>query len=73
MVHSKGAYQEGPIGGRISAAFEQLSSFLTKGLVQLLVVLLTLLLLGFGVYGLINLRMEFRPEWLGDPEAESMN
>ena len=35
-----------------------------------MVVLLTLLLLGLGVYGLINLQKEFRPEWLVDPQAE---
>ena len=34
---------------------------------------LTLLLLGLGVYGLTNLRMEFRPEWLVDPQAEGKN
>ena len=38
-----------------------------------MVVLLTLLLLGLGVYGLNNLRMEFRPEWLVDPQAEGKN
>ncbi len=35
------------------------------------VVASTLGLLACGTYGLINLRMEFRPEWLMDPKSES--
>ena len=59
--------------GRLSMIFELLGKFLARTSVQLLVMLFTFVLLVFGAYGTINLRMEFRPEWLVDPEAESMN
>ena len=53
--------------------FEHIGKLLARTSVQLLVMLLTLVLLILGAYGTSNLRMEFRPEWLVDPEAESMN
>jgi hypothetical protein len=39
--------------------------------VKVLVLVVTALLLSCGLYGLISLRMEFRPEWLMDPKSES--
>eukprot|EP00090_Calanus_glacialis_P022071 TRINITY_DN34049_c0_g1_i2.p1 TRINITY_DN34049_c0_g1~~TRINITY_DN34049_c0_g1_i2.p1 ORF type:complete len:564 (-),score=121.57 TRINITY_DN34049_c0_g1_i2:171-1631(-) len=70
LVHRETASNDYQSVGRTAAAFELLSKCIIKPAVQIVVVLLTLLLLGLGVYGLNNLRMEFRPEWLVDPQAE---
>jgi hypothetical protein len=51
--------------------FQRLSSQLVVPWMKVAVVASTLALLAFGTYGLINLRMEFRPEWLMDPKSES--
>jgi hypothetical protein len=51
--------------------FQRLSSQLVVPWMKVAVVASTLGLLAFGTYGLINLRMEFRPEWLMDPKSES--
>ena len=59
-------------GGRLSAMFELLAQFLTETPIQLLVMLVTIIFLALGIYGTINLRKEFRPEWLVDPDAEGM-
>jgi hypothetical protein len=51
--------------------FHNLSCLLVIPWVKVLVLVVTALLLSCGLYGLISLRMEFRPEWLMDPKSES--
>lgn len=53
--------------------FEFLSVKLILVPVKLLVILITSIILGFGLYGLTLLKMEFRPEWMLDPETECRN
>ena len=38
--------------------------------VKVTVVITCLTLLSIGVYGMTRLKMEFRPEWMLDPESE---
>lgn len=56
--------------GLTARLFEFLSVKLILVPVKLLVILITSIILGFGLYGLTLLKMEFRPEWMLDPETE---
>ena len=56
-----------PISMRAFEVFtNQLQSLHTK----IAIILITFALFGFGLHGLLHLRMEFRPEWLIDPDSE---
>ena len=50
--------------------FEWLGRSIITYPVKILVILTTATLLGFGVFGITLLKMEFRPEWMLDPETE---
>ena len=56
-----------------SKLFKGLAETITKGPVKCLVAASTVLLLIIGAFGLKQLKMEFRPEWLMDPGAEGRN
>ena len=50
--------------------FEWLSRMIVQLPVKLVVMLLTMIMLVSGILGISRLRMEFRPEWMLDPETE---
>ena len=50
--------------------FGWISEQLMKLPVKVTVVITCLTLLSLGVYGMTRLKMEFRPEWMLDPESE---
>ena len=51
--------------------FGVLGRVLMNRYVKLLVLCSTLAVLSLGVLGLLRLRMEFKPEWLMNPQSES--
>ena len=53
-----------------SSMFRWVSQTLVMVPVKILVVLVTLTCLAGGIYGTLYLRMEFKPEWLMDPNSE---
>ena len=50
--------------------FSGLSRLLVTIPVKIIVTLVTLGCLAGGIYGTLHLRMEFKPEWLMDPNSE---
>ena len=56
--------------GRTTRLFTVLAEWLISGPVKLGVIFSTAALLVIGVYGMAQLKMEFRPEWMLDPAAE---
>ena len=50
--------------------FEKLSNAQTKPPFKVFTLILTSGLLGVGIYGMSLLNVEFRPEWMLDPETE---
>ena len=50
--------------------FDVVAKVLVKGPMKTLVGAITIALLIVGAYGMNQLKMEFRPEWLMDPAAE---
>ena len=50
--------------------FSVVAEYLVSGPAKLGVLLSTAVLLVIGVYGMAQLKMEFRPEWMLDPAAE---
>ena len=51
-------------------AFEVFTNQLQSLHTKIAIILITFALFGFGLHGLLHLRMEFRPEWLIDPDSE---
>ena len=56
--------------GVISRLFGWISEKLILWPIKVLVLLTCLSLLGLGVFGISQLKVEFRPEWMLDPESE---
>ena len=56
--------------GVLSRLFAWISDKLILWPVKVLVLLTCLSLLSLGVYGITQLKVEFRPEWMLDPESE---
>ena len=56
--------------GVLSRLFAWISDKLILLPVKVLVLLTCLSLLSVGVYGITQLKVEFRPEWMLDPESE---
>ena len=50
--------------------FSGLSRLMVTVPVKIIVTLVTLGCLAGGIYGTLHLRMEFKPEWLMDPNSE---
>ena len=53
-----------------SPAFRLLAQVLVRTPAKICVVLVTLSCLAGGIYGTLHLNMEFKPEWLMDPNSE---
>lgn len=73
ITHSKSAdgdEQEIRQPGRTTKIFKVLASKLISVSAKTGVILFTGILLVIGVYGMAHLKMEFRPEWMLDPDAE---
>ena len=73
IVHSSTSHVSS--GSHVSASvWTSLFRFVSKILVtipaKIIVVLVTLSCLAGGIYGTMYLRMEFKPEWLMDPNSE---
>eukprot|EP00092_Neocalanus_flemingeri_P040503 GFUD01044108.1.p1 GENE.GFUD01044108.1~~GFUD01044108.1.p1 ORF type:complete len:1044 (-),score=198.42 GFUD01044108.1:97-3228(-) len=76
FIHSnriKPDTQETRSPGKTAKVFKIIAEALITGPVKIGVVLSTAVLLVIGVYGMAQLKMEFRPEWLMDPAAEVTN
>ena len=56
---------------RCARGFERFGRILLTRTWKVIVLLFTLALITVGTIGLTHLRMEFKPEWLMDPESES--
>ena len=58
--------------GRTTKIFKILATKLISMSAKTGVLLFTGILLVIGVYGMAHLKMEFRPEWMLDPDAEGL-
>ena len=56
--------------GRTTKIFQIVAEWLISGPVKIGVMFSTAVLLVIGVYGMAQLKMEFKPEWMLDPTAE---
>ena len=56
-----------------SPAFRLLAQLLVRIPAKVFVVLVSLACLAGGIYGTLHLNMEFKPEWLMDPNSEGRN
>ena len=56
--------------GRTTKLFQGIAKWLISVPVKIGVMFSTAVLLVIGVYGMAQLKMEFRPEWMLDPAAE---
>ena len=56
-----------------SKCFQILAKAQTLPITKTCILTVTSMLLGFGIYGMTLLKMEFRPEWMLDPETECRN
>jgi len=54
----------------LARCFEKLSTILMRPAMKVVVLVSTLGILGCGIFGIVNLKMEFKPEWLMDPHSE---
>jgi len=76
FIHSnrvEGDKPESRSPGRTTKIFSRIAEALITGPVKIGVIFTTAVLLVIGVYGMAQLKMEFRPEWLLDPSAEVTN
>jgi len=56
--------------GRTTKMFSVVAEYLVSGPAKIGIIFSTAVLLVIGVYGMAQLKMEFRPEWMLDPAAE---
>ena len=59
--------------GRTTKMFSVVAEYLVSGPAKIGIIFSTAVLLVIGVYGMAQLKMEFRPEWMLDPAAEGFN
>merc|ERR1711892_828408 len=70
LVHKDFSLKQDESQGILSTIFKTYSNLLVTIPFKISTIILTLVLLGVGIFGIIHLRMEFRPEWLMDPDSE---
>ena len=70
LVHPQAEVKEADAAGRITSIFNSFAKALSRPASKAAVLGVTLVILGLGLWGTILLQMEFRPEWLMDPQSE---
>jgi len=70
LVHPQAEVKEADAAGRITSIFNSFAKALSRPASKVAVLGVTLVILGLGLWGTILLQMEFRPEWLMDPQSE---
>eukprot|EP00090_Calanus_glacialis_P005513 TRINITY_DN14271_c0_g1_i1.p1 TRINITY_DN14271_c0_g1~~TRINITY_DN14271_c0_g1_i1.p1 ORF type:complete len:913 (+),score=178.94 TRINITY_DN14271_c0_g1_i1:65-2740(+) len=70
VVHNDFSIKQDESQGILAKIFEIYSNLLVTIPFKISTIIFTISLLGVGIFGIIHLRMEFRPEWLMDPDSE---
>jgi len=70
LVHNDFSVKQNEPPGILANLFECFSSLLVTTPFKIFTVIFTVALLGVGFFGVINLKMECRPEWFMDPDSE---
>jgi len=70
LVHTDFTRKQEESQGMLAKIFKVYSNFLVSIPFKISTIIVTLGLLGVGIFGIIHLRMEFKPEWLMDPDSE---